>query len=70
MPIDQKSPQAKLIAPIAVVALIASVAWIVHCVQINQPVKMDRTPGHSQSVGQMGTAPGLMARKSGVASAQ
>jgi len=70
MPIDAKSPQAKLIAPIAVVALIASLAWIVHSVQVNQPVKMDRTPGHSQSAGQMGTAPGLMARKGGVASAQ
>ena len=70
MPIDAKSPKAKLIVPVAVIALVASVAWIVHCVQISQPVKMDRTPGHSQAASQTGLAPAMLARKSGVASAQ
>jgi len=70
MPIDPKSPRAKLIAPIAVIALVASIVWIVHCIQVNQPVKMDRTPGHSQSASQVGLAPAMLARKSGVAAAQ
>ena len=70
MPIDAKSPQAKLIVPIAVVAVVASVVWIVHCIQVNQPVKMDRTPGHSQSASQVGLAPAMLARKGGVASSQ